>query len=156
MTCDSHLAACLHALGTIIIGISIGISLLTKEVVAACIRKTQDRDRDRDTERPEASMSRRKKREPAQSTATTNESTHASAKRSGPSSSTHLCLRMRMRSPSRPACGEGGSAIVYLRIIEWSGIEAMHVCVPVCDMLRMCERKCGCVGERRIGRGISR
>ena len=40
--------------------------------------------------------------------------------------------------------------------VEWSGIEAMHVCVPLCDMLRMCERKCGCVGEQRIGRGMSR
>ena len=56
MTFDSHLAACLHALGTIIIGISISIGLLTKEVVAAYIRKTQGqkekhRDRDRDQKR---------------------------------------------------------------------------------------------------------
>ena len=58
MTCDSHLAACLHALGTIIIGISIGIGLLAKEVVAAYKQKTQgqrekqrDRDRHRDQKR---------------------------------------------------------------------------------------------------------
>ena len=56
MTCDSHLAACLHALGTIIIGISIGIGLLAKEVIAAYIQKTQaqkqkHRERSTETER---------------------------------------------------------------------------------------------------------
>ena len=62
MTCDSHLAACLHALGTIIIGISIGIGLLAKEVVAACIQKTQareaqrERDRERERERDVGSI----------------------------------------------------------------------------------------------------
>ena len=62
-----------------------------------------------------------------------------------------------MRSPSRPACGEGGSAIVYLRIIrvewsriiEWSGVEASRgdACVCVCQCVTCYE----CAKEYMIG-----